>query len=45
MAKLKEYNGYYCESEYEYAFLDFLKKKAGTISLAARFPVSAKMMF
>lgn len=24
MAKLKEYNGHYCESEYEYAFLDFL---------------------
>ena len=25
MAKLKEYNGYYCESEYEYAFLGFLE--------------------
>lgn len=45
MAKLKEYNGYYCESEYEYAFLDFLKKKAGTTFLAAKFPASAKTMF
>lgn len=25
MAKLKEYNGYYCESEYEYAFIEFLE--------------------
>ena len=25
MAKLKEYNGHYCESEYEYAFLGFLE--------------------
>ncbi len=25
MAKLKEYNGRYCESEYEYAFLEFLE--------------------
>ncbi len=27
MAKIKEYNGYYCESEYEYAFLGFLEKE------------------
>ena len=27
MAKLKEYNGHYCESEYEYAFLGFLEKE------------------
>lgn len=27
MAKLKEYNGHYCESEFEYAFLDFLEKE------------------
>ena len=26
MSKLKEYNGHYCESEYEYAFIDFLEK-------------------
>lgn len=25
MAKLKEYNGHYCESEYEYAFVGFLE--------------------
>ena len=25
MAGLKEYNGHYCESEYEYAFIGFLK--------------------
>ena len=25
MAKLKEYNGHYCESEYEYAFIEFLE--------------------
>ena len=25
MAKLKEYNGHYCESEYEYAFIGFLE--------------------
>ena len=25
MARLKEYNGYYCESEYEYAFIGFLE--------------------
>lgn len=25
MAKLKDYNGRYCESEYEYAFLGFLE--------------------
>lgn len=30
----KEYNGHYCESEYEYAFIGFLKLKVGIISLA-----------
>lgn len=25
MARLKEYNGHYCESEYEYAFIGFLE--------------------
>lgn len=35
MARLKEYNGHYCESEYEYAFIGFLeaegwKYSAGT---------------
>ena len=27
MAKLKEYNGIYCESEYEYAFISFLENE------------------
>lgn len=27
MAKLQNYNGYYCESEYEYAFLSFLEEE------------------
>lgn len=27
MAKLKEFNGHYCESEYEYAFIGFLEKE------------------
>ena len=30
MAKLKEYNGHYCESEYEYAFIGFLEKEDWT---------------
>ena len=28
MAKLKEYNGYYCESEYEYAYIGFLEAES-----------------
>lgn len=27
MARLKEYNGHYCESEYEYAFIGFLESE------------------
>lgn len=27
MARLKEYNGHYCESEYEYAFIGFLEEE------------------
>ena len=27
MAKLKDYNGHYCESDYEYAFIAFLEKE------------------
>lgn len=26
MSKLKEYNGHFCESEYEYAFIAFLER-------------------
>ena len=29
MAKLQNYNGRYCEWEFEYAFLDYLEKEAG----------------
>ena len=27
MSKLKEFNGRYCESEYEYAFIGFLEQE------------------
>lgn len=27
MSKLKEYNGHFCESEYEYAFIAFLERE------------------
>ena len=30
MAKLKNYNGHYCESDYEYAFISFLEKEEWT---------------
>jgi len=33
MAKLNNYNGRYCESEYEYAFLGFLEEEGWTYSL------------
>ena len=33
MAKLKEYNGHYCESEYEYAFIAFLESAGWNYSL------------
>lgn len=41
MARLKEYNGHYCESEYEYAFIGFLeaegwKYSSGNISLVSQ---------
>ncbi len=32
MAKLKEYNGHYCESEYEYAFIGFLENEGWNYS-------------
>ena len=38
MARLKNFNGRYCESDYENAFLSFLEGEAGNISLAAAFP-------
>lgn len=30
MASLQNYNGRFCESEYEYAFITLLEKKAGS---------------
>lgn len=33
MARLKEYNGHYCESEYEYAFIGFLEAEGWRYSL------------
>ena len=43
MAKLKNYNGRYCESEYESAFIAFLESMASTISPEIRFrAVTAK---
>lgn len=32
MAKLKEYNGHFCESEYEYAFIGFLENEGWNYS-------------
>ena len=32
MAKLKEYNGRYCESEYEDAFISFLEAEGWILS-------------
>lgn len=33
MARLKEYNGHYCESEYEYSFIGFLEAEGWRYSL------------
>ncbi len=33
MARLKEYNGHYCESEYEYAFIGFLEAEGWEYSV------------
>lgn len=43
MAKLKDYNGHYCESEYENAFLGFLEKPDGRIRQAMPSPVRPDM--
>ena len=32
MAELKNFNGHFCESEYEYAFIDFLESEGWTYS-------------
>ena len=33
MGKLKEFNGIYCESDYEYTFIELLKRKGRKINI------------
>ena len=42
MAKLQNYNGHYCESEYEYAFLSFLENEGWTYLAGNRIPRDSK---
>ena len=42
MAKLKNYNGHYCESEYEYAFLSFLENEGWHYLAGNTIPRSSK---
>ncbi len=42
MAKLKNYNGHYCESEYEYAFLSFLENEGWQYLAGNSIPRSSK---
>lgn len=42
MAKLKKYNGRYCESEYEYAFIAFLEAEGWEYSLGSHIPRVSK---
>lgn len=42
MAKLKEYNGKYCESEFEYAFLSFLEDEGWQYLAGKRIPRDSK---
>ena len=42
MAKLQNYNGHYCESEYEYAFLSFLENEGWTYIAGNSIPRSSK---
>lgn len=42
MAKLKNYNGHYCESEYEYAFLSFLEDEGWHYLAGNSIPRSSK---
>ena len=42
MAKLQNYNGYYCESEYEYAFLSFLEDEGWNYLAGNSIPRSSK---
>lgn len=42
MAKLQNYNGHYCESEYEYAFLSFLENEGWTYLAGNSIPRDSK---
>lgn len=42
MAKLQNYNGHYCESEYEYAFLSFLEDEGWNYLAGNSIPRSSK---
>lgn len=42
MAKLKEYNGRYCESEYEYAFIGFLENEGWNYSFGTNIKRNTK---
>ena len=42
MAKLQNYNGHYCESEYEYAFLSFLENEGWHYLAGNSIPRSSK---
>lgn len=42
MAKLKDYNGHYCESEYENAFLGFLEKAGWTYTAGNALPRASR---
>ncbi len=43
MAKLKNYNGRYCESEYEYAFIGFLETEGWEYSSGSKISRITKM--
>ena len=42
MAKLTDYNGHYCESEYENAFLGFLEKAGWTYTAGNAIPRASR---
>ena len=45
MAKLKEYNGRYCESEFESAFISFLEDEDGITFPETVLCVTLKLLF
>ena len=42
MSQLQDYNGHYCESEYEYAFLSFLEEEGWQYMSGNSIPRSTK---